>query len=347
MTTGVQQSFGVDPSELPGESVIFGSTPAMREVRSRIESALSSGLPVLIQVENGTGQEVIARFLHTRSDRRDAPFVKLNCAAISAELLERELFGWEKAGVAGAIEDRPGCIEIAGSGTLFLNEIGEMNLENQGKLLGLLRDGFYTRKGGSEQRAGQIRLVCTTSIDLREAIASGTFREDLFDCISRVTLRLPPLRERKSDLPQLCEYFLRKLSRQFQRRIPELSPATMRLLELWNWPGNVPELKNWIARAIILGDDEAVSAELRRQLDPRRGPAGRQLHWSTLRDSNHLSTSTLPGKKILTALRANHGNRRRTAEELKMSYRALLYKLRSVGVPQRRRNHRNPPPAQS
>ena len=347
MTTGLQQSFRIDPSELPGESVIFGSTPAMREVRSKIDSILSSDLPVLIQGESGTGKEVIARFLHTRSDRREAPFAKLNCGAISADLLESELFGCEKGALAGATEDRPGYVEIAEGGTLFLNEIGEMSLEMQGKLLHLLRDGSYTRKGGSEKRTGHVRVFCATSVDLQEVVESGAFREDLCFRISVESLQLSPLRDRINDIPQLCEHFLEKLSRQFRRSIPRLHPTTLDLLKQWGWPGNLRELENWIARAIILGDDEAVGAELKRQLSPRNGMAGRQFRWNSVRDMTNQATSAFTNTAILRALKANHGNRRRTAEELKMSYRALLYKLRNVGLPQRRRSHRNHPPAQT
>ena len=159
MPTDLNQRFRVDPAELPDEAVIFGSTPAMRELRGKIDSVLSSDLPVLIQGESGTGKEVIARFLHTRSSRREAPFVKLNCAAIPANLLERELFGFEKSSFAGAREDRPGLVEIADGGTLFLNEIGEMSLEQQDKLLCLLRDGTYTRLG-SQREANGARASC-------------------------------------------------------------------------------------------------------------------------------------------------------------------------------------------
>lgn len=345
MTTDLKQSFRIDSAELPGEAVIFGSTPAMHEIRSKIDPALSSDLPVLIQGEGGTGKEVIARFLHTRSSRREAPFVKLNCAAIPANLLESELFGGEKGSLAGASEDRPGLVEIADGGTLFLNEIGEMSLELQGKLLRLLRDGSYTRIGGREKRMGRIRVVCATNIHLQEAVESGAFREDLFHRISVVFLPLSPLRDRKDDLPQLCEYFLQKLSRQFCRSIPLLHPATLDLLKQWDWPGNLRELENWIARAVILGNDEALGAELKRQIETPNASAGRQPRWSFLKKATDRAASTVTSALILKALQANHWNRRKTAEDLNMSYRALVYKLRDVGLPQRRRTHRGHPPA--
>jgi transcriptional regulator with PAS, ATPase and Fis domain len=345
MSTDLKQGFRIDPAELPDEAVIFGSTLAMREIRGKIDSVLSSDLPLLIQGESGTGKEVIARYLHTRSSRRDAPFVKLNCAAIPANLLERELFGSEKGSFAGASEDRPGLVEIADGGTLFLNEIGELSLKLQGKLLRFLRDGTYTRIGGLEERTGRLRVVCATNIHLREAIKSGAFRQDLFCRIDVVSLHLSPLRDRIQDIPQLCEYFLQKLSRQFRRSMPLLDPATLDLLKQWDWPGNLRELENWIARTVILGSDEALVVELKRQLRRSNLSAGRLPRLNSLKEGTNPATSLVTGALILKALQTNRWNRRKTAEELKMSYRALLFKLRSVGMPQKRRSHRGPPHA--
>lgn len=349
MPTELKQSFRIDPAELPGEAVIFGGTPAMREIRSKIDSILSSDLPVLIQGESGTGKEVVARFLHTRSSRREAPFVKLNCAATPANLLESKLFGSENGSFAGASEYRPGLVEISNGGTLFLDEIGDISLELQGKLLRLLRDGSYTRIGGREKRAGRVRIVCATNAHLLEVVETGAFREDLFYRIDVVSLRLSPLRDRKSDIPQLCEYLLHKLSRQFQRGVPRLQPITMQLLKQWDWPGNLRELENWIARAIILGDDEVPGAELRRQLEMPNGfPTrfnDRELRLSPLKAATRQATPSMNNALILKALQANRWNRRKTAEELNLSYRALLYKLRDASLPERRRRQKGLPPA--
>ncbi len=344
MPTDLSPSFRIDPSELPEDTVIFGGTPAMREIRSKIDCILSSDLPVLIQGESGTGKEVVARFLHTRSNRCDAPFVKLNCAAIPANLLESELFGYEKGSFTGAMEARTGLVEIADDGTLFLDEIGDMSWELQGKILRLLQDGTYARIGGREERRGRIRVICATNIDLQGAVGRGAFREDLFYRIDVVSLRLSPLRDRKNDIPQLCEYLLKKLARQFRRSAPQLNPATMHLLMQWNWPGNLRELENWIARTIILGDDEALGSELRRQVEMAGALARRQPRIGSLKDVSRRATSAATNAMILKVLQTNHWNRRKTAEELNMSYRSLLYKLREVGLPQRRRSHRGLPP---
>jgi len=346
MPADVDHSFRIDPADLPSEAVIFGSTPAMREIRSRIDSVLNSDLPVLIHGESGTGKEVVARFVHARSNRRDAPFVKSNCAAIPANLLESELFGYEKGSFTGAAEARAGLVEIADGGTLFLDEIGDLSWELQGKLLRLLQDASYTRIGGCEERLGHVRVICATNIDLEEAVETGAFREDLFYRIDIVPLHLSALRDRKNDIPQLCEYFLQKLGRQFRRSVPQLDRATLHLLTQWNWPGNLRELENWIARAIILGDHEALGAELRRQMELTNTLASRQPRLGSLKEESRRATSAATSAVILKVLQSNHWNRRKTAEDLNMSYRSLMYKLREVGLPQRRKAHRRFPPAQ-
>ena len=344
MPIELSQSFRIDPADLPAEAVIFGSSAAMREIRSKIDHLRSSELPVLIQGESGTGKEVIARFLHAHSDRCDASFVKLNCAAIPANLLESELFGCEKGAYTGANECRPGLVEIADGGTLFLDEIGEMDLNLQGKLLHLLHDGSYARIGAREERVGRIGVICATNTDLQRAVKMGTFREDLLYRIDVVCLHLPALRDRKIDIPQLCEYFLEKLARQFRRAAPTLNPATLHLLKQWNWPGNLRELENWVARAIIFGDDAALGAELRSQMAIASTFDSRRRRIGPLKEISRRAMSAASTAIILKVLQANNWNRRRTAEELNMSYRSLLYKLREVGLPQRRRSHRSFPP---
>jgi len=343
MPADLDRSFRIDPADLPGEAIIFGSTPAMREIRSKIDCVLSSDLPVLIQGESGTGKEVIARFLHTRSNRHDAPFVKLNCAAIPASLLESELFGYERGTRDGAEEDRLGLIEMADGGTLFLDEIADMNWEMQGKLLRFLQDGSFTRFGGSEERRGHIRVVCASNTDLRKAVDSGALREDLFYRIEVVTLHLSALRDRKSDIPQLCGYLLRKLSRQFRRRIPQLSPVTLHLLKQWDWPGNLRELENWVARAVILGDDEVLSAELKRQVDSAGKNDIRQADCDRSKDISSQAASTAAATAILQVLQANNWDKRKTAKDLKVSYRALLGELRDLGGARRRKGNRGFP----
>ena len=343
MPADLDRNYRIDPADLPGEAIIFGSTPAMREIRSKIDCVLSSDLPVLIQGESGTGKEVVARFLHTRSNRHDAPFVKLNCAAIPASLLESELFGHERGSRDGAEGDRLGLIEMADGGTLFLDEIADMSWELQGKLLRFLQDGSFTRLGGSEERRGRIRVICASNTDLRKAVDSGALREDLFYRIEVVTLHLSALRDRKSDIPQLCGYLLRKLSRQFRRRIPQLNPVTPHLLKQWDWPGNLRELENWVARAVILGDDEALSAELQRQVKSAGKNDIRPADFLQSKDLSSQAASTAAASAILQVLQANNWDKRKTAKDLKVSYRALLDELRDIGVSRRPNGNRDFP----
>jgi len=345
MPLELSHNFRVDPADLPNESVIFGSTAAMLEVRSKIDHLCSNDLTVLIQGESGTGKEVVARFLHSRSDRCDAPFVKLNCAAIPANLLECELFGCENGARGSVAEHLPGLVEIAGNGTLFLDEIGEMDWNLQGKLLRLLRDGSLPQAGICEETVEPVRVICATKVDLQRAVQFGAFREDLFYRIDVVRLNLPSLRDRKNDIPQLCEYFLQKLARQFNRTAPKLNPATLNLLKQWKWPGNLRELENWIARAIVFGDDAALGAELRRQMAATNMFDGRQRRVRPLKEVTRRTTSAATTAIILKALRENRWNRRKASEDLNMSYRSLLYRLRQSGLRQRPSSHRRLPPA--
>jgi two-component system response regulator AtoC len=344
MSAELKQSYRIDPAELPGEAVIFGSTAAMREIRATIDRLLSCDLPVLIQGESGTGKEVIARFLHSRSNRCDAPFVRLNCASVPASLLDSELFGREKGAYAGAGDDRQGLVELAYGGTLFLDEIGDLPWDLQGKLLQLLQEASFIRVGGSQSRHGNIRVICATNVSLQRAVEAGSFRGDLFRRINVVSLRLSALRDRKNDIPQLCEYFLRKLARQFGRNAPQLNPATLQLLKQWEWPGNLRELENWVARVIILGDDAALGNEFRRQVALTSLQTTQEPRFRAQRGLSRRTLPPVTTAAILKALRANHWNRRKTAEELNMSYRSLLNKLREAGMPQRRKGHRGLPP---
>jgi two-component system response regulator AtoC len=322
MAADLKQCFRVDPKDLPGEAVIFGGTAAMREVHSKIERVVASDLPVVLHGETGTGKDLVARFLHARSRRSNGPFVKLSCAAIPRHLLERELMGCEQG--SGTDEGRPGLVELAAEGTLFLEEVGEMDLTLQRKLLLLLEDGRYSRVGSCEERLASVRIVCATNVNLAVAVRRGTFRQDLFNHLEAMCLRLSALRERKEDIPQLWDFFTDKLARRFSRSAPQLTPGVLRVLEQWDWPGNLCELENCIARAVILGDEERIGDELRRQAETT---------WRSRRSSRQITGES----QILQALKARHWNQRKTMKELKRNYRSLLYRLGSSGVLQRQR----------
>ena len=266
MSTELTESLRIEPAELPSEGVIFGGTAAMREIRATVEIALRSNLPVLIQGESGSGKELVGRYVHAHSILCDGPFVKLNCAAMSSSLLKENLFGYEKGAFPGVKETKKGVLEIAEGGTLFLDEISEMDWESQTRLLGVLRDDRFTRIGGSEDFVVHVRVICATNIDLELAVARQTFRQDLLAGLSRIRVRLLPLRDRREDIPQLCEYLLEKFARKFKKPVPKLSDPALQILQQWKWPGNMRELENWIARIIIFGTEEVLGLEFSCQM---------------------------------------------------------------------------------
>jgi len=304
-------SFRINSTELPSEAVIFGGSAAMQAVRSRVGSIVNGRSPVLIQGEVGTGKELVARFMHSRSNRCDAPFVKASCAAAYPGLLERYLLGYEKSSVPGAKVGRRGLLEIAQGGTLFLAEIEEMDWALQGKLARLLRDGSFSRVGGSEKRRVDVRLICSTEVELLTAVSDGGFRQDLFCCFASECLRLLALRERKEDLPMLWDFFAQKLAKKFGKNAPRLTPQLLRVLKEWNWPGNLRELENGVARAIILSDENALGAELRRQIARKKRITIEELEADPGGDSPHhpmLRVSDGAAAKAFQVMDWNTGN---------------------------------------
>src|SRR5215469_1999761 len=247
---------------LPPDFVIFGSSDAMREVRTNMDRVADAGVPVLIRGESGTGKEVIAKLLHQRSARRLGPFVKINCPAIPAALIESELFGYEKGAFTGADGRKLGLVEVAHGGTLFLDEIAELDIGLQSKLLHFLQDGQFYAIGGKKEKQVAVRFICATNRRLEEEIQAGRFRQDLFYRIKVVSLSLPALRDRCCDIPLLIEHFLRTYSQQFRRSLRPLSVRTATALENYLWPGNIRELENLIKNYVILGSEDVIRREL-------------------------------------------------------------------------------------
>lgn len=328
--------FRIDPGSLPPDDILFGCTPAMREVKTTISRICDTDLPVLIRGETGTGKELIARYVHARSHLREAPFVKVNCAAIPVHLLESELLGYEKGAFTGAHEAKPGFVELANGGTLFLDEIGDMDASLQAKLLHLLQDGRYSRIGAGEERRASVRIICATNTDLEHAINEGTFRSDLFYRIDVITLRLSALRDRREDIPSLCEHFREKLGKRFGRQPSPLDKVTLHLLSQWQWPGNIRELENWVMREIVLGTHEALSSELAHQCVVASTATGEKQWEGRFKQASRESARAAERALILKHLEANHWNRRKASKDLNISYRSLLYKLREAGIPSSR-----------
>ena len=321
---------------LPPASLIFGRSASMQTARQKIDKVAQSGVPILIQGDNGTGKGLMASFIHQVSPKPDSPFVKVNCAAIPGALLESELFGYEKGAFTGAHSSKPGRVELAEGGTLFLDGIDEIDMSLQAKLLQLLQDGQFCRIGGQEDRRVQVRVICATNRRLELEIAKGRFRQDLFYRINVVSIELPPLRSRKEDIPDLVSHFLQTHRARHNMQARSLSPAALDLLTKHSWPGNIRELENLIERYVILGSEEAISSELLNWDHTHAAPEiplEGQIH---LKKVTRQAVHDLEKKIILSVLEANRWNRKRTASALKISYRALLYKIRREGLPRKR-----------
>ena len=249
-------------SEQSKYSMLFANSDGMLEVRDLIERVSDTDVTVLIRGESGTGKELVAHALHEQSLRKERPFVKVNCAALPSELLESELFGFEKGAFTGAIQQKPGKFEFANHGTMFLDEIGDIGYPLQAKLLQVLQDGGFARLGGKQDVQVDVRLIAATNRDLETAVASGQFREDLYFRLNVVTISLPPLRERREEIPILTEHFIRKYSAQYNKPVSAVSAELSQQFLAYDWPGNVRQLENLIKRMVVLGTEAGVSREL-------------------------------------------------------------------------------------
>jgi two-component system response regulator AtoC len=305
----------------------------MQLVQQKVEKVASTNVPVLIHGESGTGKEVLARFIHERSPWNSGAFVKVNCAAIPGTLLESELFGYQKGAFTGAHASKPGRVEMAHRGTLFLDEIAELDSGLQAKLLQLLQDGQFCRIGDQEDKRVEARVICVTNRNLECEMEAGNFRPDLFYRINVINIHMPQLHERREDIIRLAEYFLSYFNQRFQRNAPPFPKEVLHLLQNQEWPGNIRELENRVARYVILGSEEAVDTDA---FEKRAFPVPIQITGNGSIPLKHIAKQTvreMESNLILRVLQANHWNRRRTAQILNISYRALIYKLRQAGLP--------------
>jgi two-component system response regulator AtoC len=243
-------------------TMLFGHSHQMQEVRDLIARVSDTDVTVLIRGESGVGKDLVARALHEQSLRKDKPFVKVNCAALPTELLESELFGFEKGAFTGAIQHKPGKFEFANHGTMFLDEIGDMSFPLQAKLLQALQDGEFSRLGGKSDVRVDVRVITATNCDLESAVAAGKFREDLYFRLNVVTITIPPLRERREEIPMLTDHFVKKYSVQYNKPFPGISSELSRRFMEYDWPGNVRQLENMIKRMVVLGSETPIIHEL-------------------------------------------------------------------------------------
>ena len=310
-------------------------SPRMRDVWNVIQQAAAVDITVLIGGQTGTGKELVARAVHYLSPRRDRPFVKVNCAAVPAELLESELFGHERGAFTGAHQLRVGKFETADQGVVFLDEIGDLHLSLQAKLLHVLQDGVFSRVGGRSSLKVDVRIVAATNRDLEIDVAGGRFREDLYYRLNVIQIVLPPLRERVAEIPLLTDYFVQRYARLFRRDGFTVSPIAMERLMRHPYPGNVRELENIIKRMVVLNDPflECVPLGLRRPAveEPLRG-SGAQLDRVSLKEISRAAARAAEREAIARVLKETRWNRVRAAKLLGISYRALLYKIKDVGL---------------
>ena len=332
-------------------ALLFRNSERMRAVEDIVRRAADTNATILLQGESGTGKEMVARAIHYISDRREKPFLKVNCASLPGELLESELFGHEKGAFTGAHRRKPGKFELAHRGTFLLDEIGEMPLGLQAKLLHVLQDGQFFRVGGSEVITSDARLIAATNKNLAMVMSTGLFREDLYYRLNVVAISIPPLRERREEIPVLVEYFMSRFCRQYNRDALKISTATMRLLQDYAWPGNVRELENMIKRAVVLQTEALVQQEIALRSEkpwapkaegalPAPGPGQPAPSMPPdaemgLKDIARRAAMAAEKAVIKEVLEKVRWNRAEAARLLKISYKAMLYKIRQVGLDDR------------
>jgi len=315
--------------QLWGAGRLVGTGTAMQEVHRLIELAAPTPAPVLITGESGTGKELVAHTLHERSPRSGGAFVAVNCAAIPETLLESEIFGHEKGAFTGALERRQGCFELAHEGTIFLDEIAEMNAALQAKFLRILEDGMVRRLGGKAEIKVDVRVLAATNKDPAQAIRAGTFREDLFYRLNVVSLAMPPLRDRREDIPLLVEAFIEELNGKYGKRIASVDEAALEALLAHSWPGNVRELRNTIERAAIVCDGDRITrAHL--PSNPIARPVAAEPAGAGDAVALAVGTSLEEAERVLIqrTLAANGNNKTQAAHTLGISLKTLHNKLR-------------------
>lgn len=316
--------------ELGGGNFFLAASPRMLEIHRQVKLLAETDVNVLILGESGTGKEVIAQLIHQNSPRSREKFLKVNCAALPAELLESELFGHRQGAFTGAIKDQPGKFEQANGGTLLLDEIGEIGVQIQAKLLHVLQDGQFARLGAQSCTKVDVRVLAATNVHIDSALLDKTFREDLYYRLSVFTIHVPPLRERPEEIPYLMEETIRRAPAAMQRGIGGKFPS--RLLDAalaYDWPGNLRELHNFVTRTIIMRDLEAAARELEAKTENTRRarPDGRLTAGSGMRSVVRDLKERTEMQMIQDALEVSRWNRRQAAQSLNISYRALLYKI--------------------
>jgi len=315
-----------DSGRLLHAAPVLTRSSRMRQIDNLVRQVGHSDVPVLLQGETGVGKEVLARQIHSHSNRREGPFLKLNCAALPSELIESELFGYQRGAFTGAFKDTPGKFEMAQGGTILLDEIGDMDVRLQAKLLQVLQDGEFQKLGSAEVVSVDVRIMAATHCDLRKGIREGRFREDLFYRLNVITFQVPALRERKEEIISLANYFLAKHSEP-GIPTPQIGLELSNTLLAYNWPGNIRELENTMRKYLVVRSEELVVEEIR-----SLAAAG----LNTLPPDEHSIIDNVKNKAefevTMDALQKTRWNRKQAARLLKIDYKAFLYKLKKLGI---------------
>jgi len=332
-----KENYSSDVEELTDEVFFVAASPAMRKIRSQAALVAGVDIPVLMLGESGTGKEVVARLVHKLSPRAHRTFLKVNCAAVPADLLESELFGYEAGAFTGANHAKPGKFELCNKGTILLDEIGEMPPLLQAKLLHVLQDQQFSRLGSRSVIKVDVRILAATNINIPEALATKRLREDLYYRLNAFTLQLPPLRERKEEIPILLKHFMSRMSEEYARPPLPLSANMLQACQDYGWPGNLRELNNFIKRYLVLCDENLAIQELKPRdhvhgkaevsSNPNEAPGG-------LKSVARGAKDEAEAEAIKVALDQTNWNRKQAAALLQISYKALLYKIRQYGIAQ-------------
>jgi two-component system, NtrC family, response regulator AtoC len=324
------------PREIPlNESHSFvRSSKRMRDLEAQAALVARADIPLLILGESGTGKEILALYTHMMSARSQRIFLKVNCAAVPADLLESELFGYEQGAFTGAVKTKPGKFEMCSGGTIFLDEIGEMPAILQAKLLQVLQDGTFSRLGSRSPMKVDVRVIAATNINMKEAMANKTFREDLYYRLNGFTLSIPPLRDRKEEIPVLSEYFMRKGAKRYGREQLTFSPNLLHTLTEHSWPGNLRELENVINRYLVLGDEKAIVDELAptAAYQGAAGTVAEAPNGAGLKAMVKSLKGDAESAAIAQVLEGVGWNRKAAANDLQISYKALLYKIKQYDL---------------
>ncbi|MDI7259207.1 MAG: sigma-54 dependent transcriptional regulator [Thermodesulfobacteriota bacterium] len=324
--------------------IFFSNSSKMNKLKTIIGEIAKTDITVLIKGESGTGKELVAEAIHFHSPRHPQPFIKVNCAAIPKGLLESELFGFEKGAFTGAYLKKPGKFELANGGTILLNEISDVDISIQAKLLQVLQDGGFSRLGGDGDIRVNTRVIATTKDHLEKSVNEGNFREDLFFRINVISLTVPPLRDRKEQIHPLSQYFFNLYKTRYNRSIPSLSSKVINLFKEYHWPGNIRELENLIKRAVIFGDEEIPLQEITRNQENKGSPSEILEHFSfntpegkgafDLKEVGKRAAEIAEREIIKATLQETHWNRKEAARLLQVSYKALLYKIQKYNLQQ-------------